>query len=230
MTQRIALIAGATGLVGRALTELLIQQHTYDQVKVLVRQSVPEWEQQPRLQQIITDYEQLEQHAHEWQATDVYCCLGTTIKKAGSQEQMYRIDVTYPLRLAELARQHGAEHFLLISAMGADAGSRIFYSRIKGELEQQLTTLDYPSLSIVQPSLLLGDRTEFRAGERMAAAASSVLSPLLRGKMAKYRPIQAETVARAMMELAFQRKPGKGVYTSGELQRLGSSNDRPVHS
>ncbi|MFD1884779.1 oxidoreductase [Paenibacillus wenxiniae] len=222
MTERIALVAGATGLVGRSLVDILVHEQTYDRIRILVRQTVAHWQPYPQVEQIVTDYDHLEQQAGTWHATDVYCCLGTTIKKAGSQERMYQIDVTYPLRLAELARQQGAEHFLLISAMGADANSRIFYSRIKGELEQQLSRLGYPSLSIVQPSLLLGDREEFRPGERTAAVAARVLSPLLRGSLSKYKPIQATTVAQAMYRLALKRKAGVKVYSSHELQQLGS--------
>ncbi|WP_322923387.1 oxidoreductase [Paenibacillus campi] len=222
MSERIALIAGATGLVGRALVDVLLQNETYDRIKVLVRQVVPEWQQHERLQQLVVDYDHLERHAANLQANDVYCCLGTTIKQAGSQARMYEIDVTYPLRLAELARQQGATHWLVVSAMGADASARIFYSRIKGELEQQLRTLGYPFLSIVQPSLLLGKREQFRAGERAAAVVSTVLSPLLRGNLAKYKPIQAETVARAMYRLALELQRGTNVYTSSQLQQLGS--------
>lgn len=221
MPERIALIAGATGLVGRSLVDILVHEQTYDRIKVLVRQTVPDWQPYPQIEQLITDYDHLEQQADTWHATDVYCCLGTTIKKAGSQERMYEIDVTYPLRLAELARQRGAEHFLLISAMGADASSRIFYSRIKGELQQQLSRLGYPSLSIVQPSLLLGERQEFRPGEHAAAVASRIFSPLLKGGLAKYKPIQSTTVARAMYKLALKRQAGIKVYPSHELQQLG---------
>ncbi len=224
MTERIALVAGATGLVGRSLVDILVHESTYDRIKVLVRQIVPDWQSYTQVEQLVTDYDHLDQHADTWQATDVYCCLGTTIKQAGSQERMYQIDVTYPLRLAELARARGAEHFLLISAMGADANSRIFYSRIKGELEQQLSVLGYPSLSIVQPSLLLGERKEFRLGERTAAAISSIVSPLLRGGLSKYKPIQATTVAKAMYKLALKRPKGVNTYLSHQLQQLSSSH------
>jgi len=218
LKQKVALIAGASGLVGQALTELLLEAPEYREVIVLVRKPVERWQHHTGLRQVIVDYEHLEQQRHELQADDIYCCLGTTIRQAKTQENMYRIDVTYPLELARIACEEGATQFLVVSAMGADSHSRVFYSRIKGEMEQQLAQIGYESLSIVRPSLLLGKRREFRLGERTGAILARGLAPLFIGPMNKYKAISAEIVAEGMYRIA-QRKPqGTVVYLSNQLQ------------
>ncbi|WP_227871813.1 oxidoreductase [Paenibacillus bovis] len=217
LEQKVALVAGATGLVGQALTELLIQAPEYSEVIVLVRKPVERWQQHDRLRQVIVDYEHLEQQRDELRADDIYCCLGTTIRKAKTQENMYRIDVTYPLELARIAHEEGATQFLVVSAMGADSQSSVFYSRIKGELEQQLAQIGYESLSIVRPSLLLGKRREFRLGERTGAILARVLSPLFIGPMNKYKAISAEIVAEGMYRIACRKPQGTVVYLSNQL-------------
>ncbi|MEW4372211.1 oxidoreductase [Paenibacillus kandeliae] len=225
MTDKVALIAGATGLVGSALMSILQKAPEYRQIIVLVRNHVPEWESMKRVNQVVVDYEHLEDHLDLLVADDVYCCLGTTIKKAGTQDNMYRIDVTYPLTLAQLAKRQGATQLLLVSAMGADHTSKIFYNRIKGELEQKLAGLDYPSFSAARPSLLLGERQEFRAGERIGAVLARALSPLMGGALAKYKAIPAETVARALYRIASKEQRGVHVYHSDRLHELGAVSD-----
>lgn len=216
--QKTALIAGATGLVGQALTGLLLQAPEYKEVIVLVRQPVEQWKSHKKLRQVIVDYERLEQQRQELQADDIYCCLGTTIRKARTQENMYRIDVTYPLELARIACEEGATQFLVVSAIGADARSSVFYSRIKGELEQQLAQIGYESLSIVRPSLLLGKRKEFRLGERTGAILARVLSPLFIGPINKYKAISADIVAESMYRIACRKPEGTVVYLSNQLE------------
>lgn len=223
MADKTALIAGATGLVGQALTEILSHAEEYREVIVLVRERVADWEQKRNIKQVIVNYEQLEQQRQELIADDVYCCIGTTIKKAGTQEKMYRIDVTYPFELARIAREQGAQQMLLISAMGADPASSIFYSRMKGELEHKLRGLDYPHLSIMRPSLLMGSRKEFRLGEQTGAVLAKALSPILIGPMQKYRAIPAETVAQAMYQTACKRPKGTVVYLSNQIYTIGQS-------
>ncbi|WP_411348398.1 oxidoreductase [Paenibacillus sp. WLX2291] len=225
MTDKVALIAGATGLVGSALTSILLDAPEYRQIVVLVRKRVPEWDNTPRITQILVDYERLEDHLDDLVADDVYCCLGTTIKQAGTQDNMYRIDVTYPLRVAELAKRQGATQLLLVSAMGADRTSKIFYNRIKGELEHKLVGLDYPSFSAARPSLLLGERQELRTGERIGAVLAKVLSPLMGGALAKYKAIPAEKVARALYRMACMEQRGVHVYNSDRLHELGDVPD-----
>src|SRR5690606_24320068 len=141
-------------------------------------------------EQIKTDYYRLEEYADHFKVDDVFCCLGTTIKKAGSQNAFRRVDYDYPVALGKLAKSAGAKRFLVISAMGADARSNIFYSRVKGQMEEALKKMEFPALHIFQPSLLLGKRDEFRLGEKAASVLAPAISPLLRGKMKKYKPIE----------------------------------------
>jgi uncharacterized protein YbjT (DUF2867 family) len=152
-------------------------------------------------------------------AEDAFCCLGTTIKKAGSQEAFRAVDHDAVLAFARAAKRAGVRRFLVVTALGADARSSVFYNRVKGEAEQALQALGFESLVILRPSLLLGDRAESRPGERAAIVASRVLGPLLRPFGS--RPIEARTVARAMTALAQAAPQGVRVALSGELQELG---------
>lgn len=154
-------------------------------------------------------------------AVDQVCvCLGTTIKAAGSQAAFRAVDHDLVLDVAKRAVDAGAEDCLLVSAMGADPDSRVFYSRVKGEAEDALRALPWRTLAILRPSLLAGDRQEIRRGERAALALSRVVAPLMVGPFAHYRPIPAATVAEAMARLARDRRPGTHVYRSGEIRRI----------
>jgi uncharacterized protein YbjT (DUF2867 family) len=145
------------------------------------------------------------------QAHDIYCCLGTTIKKAGSQEAFRTVDFSLVVTTAELMRKQGADQFLVISAMGADSNSKIFYNRTKGEMESALQGLNYPCLRILRPSLLLGNREEFRLGEKIGILLTPVLRPFLLGSLKKYRPVEAQSVAQFMVKVAHDG-PLSGVH------------------
>lgn len=203
-----ALIAGATGLTGGHLLDLLLQDDTYSKVIVLVRRTIKKVN--PKLQQVITDYSNLDELGDQLKADDVFCCLGTTIKKAGSQEAFYKVDHDYPLAVAEKCLALGAKQYLLISAMGADKGSLIFYNRVKGEVERNISALGYPTLHIMRPSLLLGDRAESRFGEAVGEVALKAVSFLMVGKLRNYKAIKALDVACAMQY--FAQQPGEGVH------------------
>jgi len=144
-------------------------------------------------------------------ADDVYCCLGTTIKKAGSQEAFKKIDLGLVVTIAGLMKKQGAEQFLVISAMGADKDSKIFYNRTKSEMEAALQELGYPCLRIVRPSLLLGPREEFRLGEKIGVILTPILKPFLQGSLKKYRPVEAEKVAQFMLKISGE-EPVAGVH------------------
>lgn len=219
MIGKTALIAGATGLVGRELLRQLLEATEYTQIIALVRQPIRQL-QHMKLQQVVVDYNELDHYRDQMKADDVFCCLGTTIKQAGTQENMIEIDVIYPLRVAQIAYVQGAKQFVVISSMGADAKSSIFYTRIKGELEQRLQGIGYSSLSMIRPSLLLGQRRDSRSGEQIGAVVSQALSFLMVGPLRKYRGIQASAVARAMYRIAQTSKPGSHVYISDRLQRI----------
>ena len=217
-----ALIAGATGLVGTELLHVLLESPRYEQVKILVRKPIDVIH--PKLKQITTDFDQLENYQSYFEVDDVFCCLGTTIKKAGSQEAFRTVDYDYPVKLAFMAQTAGVQNFLVISALGANANSKVFYSRTKGQLEKQLKEINLKALHIFQPSLLLGNRKEFRLGEKMATLFSPVFSLLMVGKMKRYKPITARRVALAMYKRAQTTLSGPFVYPSDQIIELSKSN------
>ncbi|AKJ01403.1 uncharacterized protein YbjT (DUF2867 family) [Archangium gephyra] len=213
---RTALVAGASGLVGGFLLDALLEDSRYREVHSLGRRPLPK--QHPKLVQHTVDFARLGGEALP-PAQEAFCCLGTTIKKAGSQEAFRAVDHDAVLAFASAAKKAGVQRFLVVTALGADARSRVFYNRVKGEAEEALKAMGFESLVILQPSLLLGDRAESRPGERVAIVASRVLAPLLRPLAS--RPIEARTVARAMVALAHSAPQGVKVAPSGELQQLG---------
>lgn len=219
MNTRKALLLGASGLIGRHCLTLLLQDEAYDEVITPVRKPLPQTH--PKLTQHGVNFDRLQEYTALLKANDVFCCLGTTIKKAGSQEAFRRVDFTYAYEAAQLAVNNGAEYFLLVSSLGADANSSVFYSRVKGELENAISALPFAAISIFQPSLLLGERTEFRLGERIAEPLAKALSFLLLGPLRKYRPIEARTVASAMIKIAKSQPKGVKVYESDRIQELG---------
>jgi uncharacterized protein YbjT (DUF2867 family) len=217
---RTALIAGASGLVGSHLLRLLLQSERYSQVISVGRRELPLIH--PKLDQQLVDFDDLKKYKAELVADDVFCCLGTTIKKAGSKEAFYKVDHTYVLRLAEITLEKNATQFLVVSAMGADAGSMIFYNKVKGEMERDVQQLGFPTVHIFQPSLLLGEREEHRTGEEVGAMLMKPLSRLMIGPLRKYKPILAETVAKAMLQAAAKDQQWVHTYPSDQIQQLGT--------
>ncbi|AIQ39065.1 oxidoreductase [Paenibacillus sp. FSL R7-0297] len=216
---RIAVVLGATGLVGRALTEDLLNGD-WDEVRVLVRR--PLQLEHKRLKQIETDWEQLEQYKEQFAGVyAVFCCLGTTIKQAGSQEQFEKVDLDYPLAAAALAKAYGVKQFLAVSSIGANAKSRNFYSRTKGRAEDGLIAAGFHGLHLFRPSLLLGEREEFRLGERVASVIMRGLDFAMVGQAAKYRAIPAAKVARAMRNIALADTGGVHIYTNDVIHVIG---------
>jgi uncharacterized protein YbjT (DUF2867 family) len=218
--ERQALVIGATGLVGGLLVKSLLRNPAYDRIRILVRR--PLELEHPKLDQQVVDWEQLEEQKDLFRdVDDLYCCLGTTIKKAGSQENFRQVDLHYPVKAAILAKEHGVSQMLVISSMGADAGSRVFYSRTKGEMEEALSAIGFRSLHIFRPSLILGDRKEKRLGEQLAAHAMTFLDRWMKGRVDKYRAIQASTIAMAMMNIALVQTKGNHVYSNDVIHVLG---------
>ncbi|MFD0679187.1 MULTISPECIES: oxidoreductase [unclassified Paenibacillus] len=214
-----AVIAGATGLIGGELVRGLLEDPFFDQVIALVRKETSLAHE--KLIQVVTDYEALEDAVKQYLSDAyVFCCLGTTIKKAGSKEQFRKVDYEYPMLLGRLALQYGAAEYLIVTSMGASAGSAFFYNQIKGEVEEGLSKLQLPSLQIFRPSLLLGDRQEVRLGERFGAAVSRVVTPIMVGALRQYRPIQAQTVAKAMLKSSKKSNKGTWIYESDQIEEL----------
>jgi len=208
--RKTALLAGATGLVGSHVLQLLLADDAWSHVVTLGRRPSPV--QHPKLEQRIVDLGALEAMADLPHADDVFCCLGTTIKQAGSQEGFRRVDYDFVVGVARAGLRVGATQFLLVSAIGADPSSRVFYSRVKGEAEAAIRQLPYRGIQIFRPSLLLGERTEFRVGERIAVIAAPLLKLPLVGRLRRYRPIEAAAVARAMMRVAKEAPRGPNVF------------------
>lgn len=217
MSERTALVAGASGLVGGHLLDLLLSSPDVARVISLGRRPLERAD--AKLDQRSVDFAHLDALDLP-PVTEAYCCLGTTLAKAGSREAFRAVDHDAVLAFARLAKRAGAERFLIVTALGADPRSGIFYNRVKGEVEEALKGVGFSSLTILQPSLLLGDRAESRPGERAAILASRVFAPLLRPFAS--RPIEARTVARAMVALGRAPRPGTRVVASGELQTLGA--------
>ncbi|WP_420149831.1 oxidoreductase [Spirosoma sp.] len=207
-----ALVLGATGLVGESLTHQLVDSPFYSNVKVLVRKPLS-W-QHPRLQEIQFDFDH--PNGLLTKADDIFCCLGTTIKKAGSREAFRKVDYQYPLDIARLSLANGAQQFAIVTAVGADAKSSIFYNRVKGEIERDLASLPYSTLLIFRPSLLLGERAENRFGERVATTFMKLFNPIIPDK---YKGVEASKVANAMLQTMQQGLTGKHIFESDALQQ-----------
>ncbi|WP_424769078.1 NAD(P)H-binding protein [Paenibacillus sp. sgz302251] len=214
-----ALVAGATGLVGQELVDLLLNHNAYHKVIVLVRREMNITH--PKLEQQIIDFEQLEHLSPDLVAgADIFCALGTTIKKAKTKQNFMRVDYDYPMTLGRLAKRHGAEKMLIVTAMGASEKSMFFYSRVKGKVEEDLKGLGLDSLHIFRPSLITGDRQEHRFGEQAASAIGRKLPFLFKGKMEKYKPIAARTIAQAMVNAAASNIRSSTMMNSDEMARL----------
>jgi len=205
------LLIGSTGLVGREVLNLALATPQVSGVVALTRRPLGE---HPKLQAPVVDFDRLPATAPWWQADAVICTLGTTIRIAGSEEAFRRVDHDYPLEVARHARQHGTPAYVLNSAIGASAGSRIFYNRVKGELERDLGALGFPSLTLVRPGLIGGEREEARPGERRWLAVLSVIGPIL---PRAWRINPASAIARALLAAALDPAPGTRIIASDQL-------------
>jgi uncharacterized protein YbjT (DUF2867 family) len=208
-TGRSVLVVGATGLVGSEVVEQLAADPAVDRIVILARRqpaTLP-----PRAELHLVDFDRLGEYENLFTVDQIICALGTTIRQAGSRAAFRQVDLEYPLAVARIGLKRGAHHFLLVSALGANAASAIFYNRVKGELEDQLRTLGYRSVTIARPSLLLGNRGEFRLIERIGM----VVGELIPGR---YRPVQASAVARTLVRAARQDAPGLHIIESEEIR------------
>jgi uncharacterized protein YbjT (DUF2867 family) len=212
---RSALLLGATGLIGSFLLDRLLGSPAYSGVSLWLRK--PLMKQHPKLQIETIDFEKLEQGRIE--AEDVYCCLGTTIGVAGSQEAFRRVDFDFPVALARAAARDGAKRLLVVSALGADSHSKVFYNRVKGEMEEAVRAAGVPKTYLFRPSLLSGPRSEPRLGERIGLAVGALFGPLL----GRYRPIHADLVAGAMLKAAAQDLPAQ-IFESEQIRALAQSS------
>jgi uncharacterized protein YbjT (DUF2867 family) len=216
-----ALLVGSTGLIGSYLLNKLLSSEHYEKVTILVRKAVGI--NHPKLEQVLYEFDR--PFVDKVRADDVYCCLGTTIRKAGSKQAFRKVDYDYPLQIASFAHANGAKRFAIVTAIGSDEKSFFFYNRVKGEVEAELKKIPFNSLYIFRPSMLLGIRKEFRLGEDLAKIVMRAAGPVL---PANTRAIHASQVAEAMMVYMQNGKAGIQYVDSGAMQCFSVDNNPPV--
>lgn len=209
-----ALIAGATGLVGGNLLKSLLESSEYKNVISIGRRELPLKNQ--KLEHHVVNFENLEEIKFKVDA--VFCCLGTTIKKAGSKDAFKKVDFEYPQKLAKHASENGATSFHLISSMGANSDSSFFYNKVKGDVENEISNLSFEQIHIYRPSMLIGKRAENRVIERVSLSILKVLSFLFIGPLKNYKAIDASKVADCMFQSSLSNEIGLVIHYSGQMQ------------
>ena len=218
---RTALLLGGTGLVGAHCLDQLLADSRYSRVTALIRRPLSRVDESGgRLDARVVDFDRL---AEQWDfaATDVYCCLGTTMNS--SREMFQRVDHDYPVEAARLAHDAGAQRLAIVSAVGANAQSRISLLRVKGETERDIAALGYNCVEIFQPATLLGDRTKPRSGQGVANAIGPVAARAMLGPLRRFRPVRAEDVATAMIAALQRDEPGVHTHTYPEIMALATT-------
>jgi len=224
MEMRTALLVGATGLTGGHCLKLLLNDKAYDKVTVLTRRPLPITHE--KLKQHIVDFNNLDESSELIKADDLFCCLGTTIKIAGSKEAFRKVDFEYPAALARLACANDCKRFLVVSAPEANSKSPLFYSRVKAEMEHAISGFAFEEgVYIFRPSLLVGERDESRFAEDLAIKIFTAMPFLLSGPMKKLRPIEAKTVASAMVSVAKSELVGQQSFSSDIIQAIHDNDD-----
>lgn len=218
---------GATGLVGGECLRLLLEDPDFSRVVTFTRRALSPHLRgiagRSKLEEHVIDFDRLELHAQELAVDQIICALGTTIRKAASQQEFRKVDFDYPLAIARIALAQGSHHFLLVSALGANARARIFYSRVKGELEAAILALPFRGHTILRPSLLLGQRAEFRLGEKIAEHLAFLMPR-------KYKPVPAVAAAQAAVTSAREDRPGVRIIEASEIrEQMRSSRSAACH-
>ncbi|ADI00716.1 NAD-dependent epimerase/dehydratase family protein [Salisediminibacterium selenitireducens] len=215
-----AVIAGASGMVGTRLVKALIEKQTYDEIHLISRRRTL-FHRNPLITEHIVHFDELDRASYVFEEGDhVFVLLGTTMKQAGSKANFVRVDYTYPLKLAELAKAGKAAQFLTVTAMGANRDSTFFYNRVKGRFEDELIKMKLPALHIFRPSLLIGERNDVRPGEKAAEVVARPLMKWMTGRLEKYRPVEGEQLADAMLTVAGLERTGFYLYESDDIQAI----------
>ncbi|MFT6883644.1 MAG: hypothetical protein ACJAVY_002450 [Marinoscillum sp.] len=221
MANKTAVVLGSTGLVGNELVNLLVESSHYTKVKIITRRKLSGQESDKVEQVLIQNLDDLESFSSRLSGDDYYCAIGTTIKKAGSKEAFSKVDHDYPISFAKVALSHPSfSQYLIVTAAGSDPKSSIFYNKVKGQVEKALMELKLPSLSVFRPTLLLGDRSEYRFGEVVMTGIVKIFTFFLSEKSSAVIAIQAEAVANAMLKVAATGKSGINAYSSKEMVGL----------
>lgn len=196
-----ATVFGATGLIGTTIIELLVNDKRFTQIKAVVRKKGIY--NNSKIKEVEVDYEKLEEFAEQLDAEIYFSCLGTTIKNAGTQQAQLIVDRDYPIKIAELAKRNNTKKVITVSSIGADINSSNFYLRTKGEMEKGVINCMNDKAIFVRPSIIVGNRKENRTGEKIGIFIMKLFSPLLFGKLSKYKPIEATTIASSMIQATF---------------------------
>jgi len=210
-----AIIVGATGMVGSYLLEILQEDDAYRNICIMTRREISGTG--PKVQQIKVDFDSLAQTQLTTKPDVAFCCLGTTMKTAGSKDAFYKVDFTYCLEFAKLAKEAGCKKFIMVSALGANAKSANFYMKVKGQIEEAIAALNFDTFIIMQPSMLLGKRKETRVGESIGQAVMTTLDFLIAGPFKKYKAIHGKTVAAAMAKTGKDDFQGKVIFESDKI-------------
>ena len=225
MSGQTAVVVGATGMIGNQVVEQLIRENAFSTIRLLVRKPITH--PSPKVEIATVNFDDPADLAQKLAAgTSIFCCVGTTQSKVKGDQAAYRkVDFDLPLNVAKQGLKNGFTTFLLVSAVGANPASKNFYLRLKGETEEALKKLSYPSMHIFQPSLLMGERKEFRITEKIAQTVFPVIATMFLGALTKYKPIHATAVAAAMAQCAKSAIPGFHVYTYQNMRQLAKSAD-----
>ncbi|MEM9836810.1 MAG: oxidoreductase [Bacteroidota bacterium] len=218
-SKKTAILVGSTGLVGSELLTQLIAHPAYDKIVTLTRRK--SYQTSEKVQNVVVNFDDLARSKHHFKGDDLFICLGTTRAKAGSAAAFRRVDYDYVVQSAQLAKEQGCKQCILVSSVGADQDSRLLYPRTKGEAEEAIKALDFWATHILQPSLLLGDRSEFRLGEHLGKVVFGWVDKVAGNRLGSYRPVEAEVVAKAMLAFAQRLQAGEFTHPSDEIIRVG---------
>ena len=216
--KKTAIILGASGLTGTILLHKLIEDKSYQSIKLFSRSKI---EGLPhKVTQFIGDLLELEKFKADFTSDEVFCCIGTTAKKTPDKKRYKQIDYGIPLAAAKLSKENNIKTFLVVSAMGANKKSNVFYNKTKGEMEHAVLKQHIKNTFILRPSLIGGDRKEQRIGEKIALVVFKLMQPLLIGNLKQYKTIDAENIAKAMCYLANKKTNAEVIITSNEILKL----------
>lgn len=219
-----AILFGASGLVGGQCLHQLLEHPAYKKVISIGRRQLDI--EHERLEQHVIDFDTLDAYKHLIQGHDLFCCLGTTMANAGNKEAFYKVDFTYVFQTASLAAKNGVNQILLVSSVGADPDSFIYYSKVKGEIEKAVKELSFWAVHIFQPSILVGDRQENRPAEKIGIGLTQTFDRITGGNLlGKYKPAKVEDVAKAMLRAAQKLEGGIWTYPSDHIYAMAKKED-----
>ena len=214
-----ALIFGSSGLIGNYLLELILKDNNYNKIKLFVRSDLTDVNS--KIEIIKTDFNNIENHKDKIVGDDCFFCIGTTRKNTPDKNEYIKIEYNLPIEVAKIAKSNSINNFIYISSLGANPNAASLYLKNKGQTEQELIKLNFMNLSILRPSILLGNRKENRVGEKIGIFAMKTLSPLFLANMKKYKPIKVEYVSKAMLQVA-QKDYQKNIFESDEIVKIGT--------